>query len=56
MLGCIGIFMALFVVNFIDYMKKHAEFGYVSWDIKTLTASDYTVEFLIDKSFYDRYE
>ena len=55
MLGCTGVFIALFVINYNDYMRKVSENGYVEWDVKTMTAGDYTVEFDIDKTFFDDY-
>ena len=29
--------------------------GFVEWDVKTITAGDYTVEFDLDETFYDDY-
>ena len=55
LLGCIGVFLALFVINFNDYMRKVSENGYVEWDVKTMTAGDYTIEFDLDEGFYDAY-
>lgn len=54
-LGCVGVFLALFVLNYFDYMKQVAELGFVEWDVKTITAGDYTVEFNLDETFYDDY-
>ena len=53
LLGCIAVFVALFVINYLDYMKKIAENDYVEWDIKTITASDYTIEFDITPDFFN---
>ena len=53
LLGCIAVFVALFVINYLDYMKKMAENDYVEWDIKTITASDYTIEFDITSDFFN---
>ena len=52
-LGSIGVFIALFVINYLDYIKKVSENSYVEWDLKTITAGDYTIEFNIDEAFYD---
>ena len=52
LLCCVAVFLTLFVVNFLDYMKKIQESNYVEWDVKTITASDYTIEFSIDREFY----
>jgi len=53
LLGCIAIFVALFVINYLDYMKKIQENDYVEWDIKTITAGDYTIEFDISADFFN---
>ena len=47
--------MYLFVLSFIDYMKCVQQTKYVDWDVKTVTAGDYTVEFDIDQAFYDQF-
>ena len=38
---------------YLDYMKKIQENVYVEWDVKTVTAGDYTIEFDIEPSFFD---
>ena len=52
-LGCLAIFVALFMVLYLDYIKKIQENNYIEWDIKTITAGDYTIEFDIDPDFFD---
>ena len=51
-LGCVAVFIALFVLNYIDFIKKIQQNDYVEWDIKTITAGDYTIEFDITVDFY----
>lgn len=51
-LGCAAVFIALFVINYLDYIKKSQENNYVEWDVKTITAGDYTIEFDLDPTFY----
>lgn len=48
-LGCAAVFIALFVVNYLDYIKKTQENNYVEWDVKTITSGDFTIEFDISK-------
>ena len=48
-LGCSAVFIALFVVNYLDYIKKTQENNYVEWDVKTITSGDFTIEFDITK-------
>ena len=45
--------MVLFMVNYLDYMKKIQENNYIEWDVKTITAGDYTIEFDIPPSFFE---
>lgn len=56
MIGCSAVFIALFVINYIDYIKKSQENNYVEWDVKTITAGDYAIEFDITPEFYDDYD
>ena len=48
-----AVFIALFVVIYLDYMKKIQENNYIEWDVKTITAGDYTIEFDIDPKFFE---
>ena len=48
-----AVFIVLFIVMYLDYMKKIQENNYVEWDVKTITAGDYTVEFDISPDFFD---
>ena len=45
LIASISVFLTLFMINFLDYVRKMQEFNYVEWDVKTITAGDYTVEF-----------
>lgn len=55
LIGCIGVFIYLFVLVFIDYIKSVQITKFVDWDVKTITAGDYTVEFDISKKLYERF-
>lgn len=46
-IGCMGVFICLFFVSFIDYLKSVFKNTAVEWDVKTITAGDYTVEIAI---------
>ena len=52
-LGCMAIFVALFMVIYLDYIKKIQENNYLEWDIKTITAGDYSIEFDIQPSLFN---
>jgi len=51
-IGCTAVFIALFVINYIDYIKKVQENDYVEWDVKTITAGDYAIEFDVESTFF----
>lgn len=53
LIACLAVFIALFIINYFDYMGKMQEFSYVEWDVKTITAGDYTVEFDISPEFFE---
>ena len=44
--------MSLFVINYIDFVKKVQQNNYVEWDVKTITAGDFTIEFDIVSEFF----
>ena len=54
-IGCAAVFIALFVVNYLDYIKKSQENEYIEWDVKPITAGDYAIEFDIGPDFYKDY-
>ncbi len=39
-----------------DYVKKVQANDYVEWDVNTITAGDYSIEFDIDAGFYEAYQ
>mgnify|MGYP000011720241 CR=1 FL=1 len=53
--GCIAVFIYLFVIVYVDYIKSIQTTKYVDWDVKTITAGDYTVEFDISPSLYQKF-
>jgi hypothetical protein len=50
--GCVTVFIYLFTLVFIDYVKSVQQNKYIEWDVKTITAGDYTVEFDIGAEVY----
>jgi hypothetical protein len=49
---CINIVIALFAVMYIDYLKFVAKNNYIEYDVKTITAGDYSVEVRIPEFLY----
>lgn len=54
-IACVAVFLALFIINYFDYIKKQQEYNYVEWDVKTITAADYTIEFDITHDFFEEW-
>jgi hypothetical protein len=50
--GCSAVFIYLFTLVYFDYIKTQQMTKYVDWDVKTITASDYTVEFPIELKMF----
>lgn len=55
LIGCIFVSVALFVVVYIDFIKQVAKNNFVEWDVKTVTAGDYSIEFDIDEEFWNKF-
>ena len=51
-IGCMGVFTALFFVVFIDYLRSIFKNQYVEWDVKTITAGDYSVELKVTEKMW----
>ena len=51
-MGCVAVFIATCIMNYLDFVKKNQELQYLNWDAKTKTAGDYTVEFKLPEGFY----
>lgn len=54
--GCVGVFTYLFCVVYFDYIKCVQKSVYVDYDIKTITAADYSVEFAISAEQYAHWQ
>lgn len=56
MVGCLGVFVYLFALIYIDYIKQVQKNKAIDFDVKTITAGDYTVEFDIGRDLYGRWK
>ena len=52
-IGCMAVFIYLYSMVYFDYIKVVQTNLYVDWDVKTITAGDYTVEFDLGEDTYD---
>lgn len=50
-----GVFIALFFVVFVDYMSSVFKSSFVEWDVKTITAGDYSIELDIPESMWQTF-
>ena len=50
--GCLGVFIYLFTQVYCQWIKSVEENNYIEWDVQTITAADYTVEFDINPDMF----
>ena len=53
LISCAAAFSALVFLIVVYYLKKTAILDYQQWDIETLTASDFTVEYTITEDMWN---
>ena len=46
--GSIGVFIYLFILVYVEYISKVQENKFVDFDVRTITAGDYSCEFKIE--------
>lgn len=49
------VFGALIYMLIIDYVRRIAKLDFVTWDVKTVSAGDYTVEYEISQEAWDHF-
>lgn len=54
-IGSVAVFVYLFTLIYFDYIKRTQENQYIDWDVKTITAGDYTVQFDINVGVYQKF-
>lgn len=52
-ISCTGVALYLFAYTTIEYTKSVQKNMFVDWDVKTISAADYTVEFKITPDMYE---
>lgn len=55
LIACLTVAVALYVSVFTDYVRQVAKNNFIEWDVKTVTAGDYSIEFDITDEFYDSF-
>lgn len=56
MVGCLGVFVYMYTIVYIDYTKQVQKNKFLDFDVKTITAGDYSVEFDIDEDVYKKFK
>lgn len=56
MVGCLGVFVYLYTIIFMDYIKQVQVNKFIDFDVKTITAGDYSIEFDISPEVYDKWK
>jgi hypothetical protein len=51
----VSVFIALFFVVFVDYINSVFKNAFIEWDVKTITAGDYSCELDISKEMWDTF-
>ena len=54
-IACLGVFICLFFVVYLDYLKSIFKNLYIEWDVKTITAGDYSVELDISEKMWHNF-
>ncbi len=54
-IGCIAVFVALFFVCFVDYISAVFKNSFIEWDVKTITAGDYSCELDLSEQLWKNF-
>ena len=55
MIACLGLFICFVFMCTTYYLSKTSYIDYKLWDVFTVTAADFTVEYEITKALWDRF-
>lgn len=53
--GCFGVFIALFFLVYIDFVRNVLKNNFIEHDVKTITAGDYSVEYDISADVWSTF-
>lgn len=54
-IACLGVFIYLFMFITVEYIKSVQDNMFIDWDVKTISAADYTCEFGITEDMYEEF-
>lgn len=55
-IACFGVFVYFYTLLCFEYYRRIQANQYVEWDLKTITAGDYTIEFPITSKMFTFFE
>lgn len=55
MIASIAVFIYFYSIVYFDYIKSVQKTKFVDFDVKTITAGDYTVEFDLEEEIYEEF-
>jgi hypothetical protein len=54
-IACCGVFIGVFYLLYMDYLSSIFKLAYIEWDVKTITAGDYSVEMTITNNMWNNF-
>lgn len=54
-ISCLGVFACLAFMITVYFLKKNSKIKNLEWDVSTITAGDYTVEYKISEDAYKQF-
>jgi hypothetical protein len=54
-IACLGVFLCLIFMITVYFLKKNSKIKNLEWDVSTITAGDYTVEYKISQKVFQRF-
>lgn len=54
-IACFGVFACLAFMITVYFLKKNSKIKNLEWDVSTITAGDYTVEYQINEDAYKHF-
>jgi hypothetical protein len=55
-ISAVAVWIYLFVHVTVEYIKSVQQNMFVDWDVKTISAADYTVEFRVKPEMYEHFQ
>ena len=56
LIACLGVLIYCFTIVYFDYIRAIEKNLYLDFDVQTITAGDYTIEFDLKRTAYDYFK